>query len=142
MRESVINYAKNELFNSLKFLDQFGYAIEKYGINEDGRFEVKFSNNIIKKDIFFVISDSEQLNRFHITISIVRKPYSEINDFVDFKVYLNKNKIAFRRSLEGNEINEGDIHKYIEDYSELFKAYGIELIATDKQFPHYFPEWI
>ena len=141
MRELLINYAKDKVFNSFKFLEQLGYVAEKYGISNDGRFEISFTNSVTKKDIHFIISDNEDINRFHMTISIIKKPYLEVNDFIDFDVYLQKNGIAFERSLEGNEINEVAIGRYINNYFELFKTHGINLITSGKQFSHYFPEW-
>ena len=141
MRELLINYAKDKVFKSFKFLEQLGYVVEKYGISNDARFEISFTNSVTKKDIDFTISDNEDVNRFHMTISIIKKPYLGVNDFIDFDVYLQKNGIAFGRSLEGNEINEVAIGRYINDYFELFKTHGINLITSDKQFPHYYPEW-
>ncbi len=41
----------------------------------------------------------------------------------------------------GTQRNIENANKYIKDYADLFKKYGIELIISDKQFPHYFPEW-
>ena len=65
----------------------------------------------------------------------------ELNDFIAFDIYLKKNNIPFELILEGDQINLMKIDKYISNYVDLFKKFGIKLIETDKQFPHYFPEW-
>ena len=141
MRDVLINDARNKLLNFFQFLEPLGYELENYGVNADRRFGIHFKNDKIKKSIDFTISDSEDVDRFHITISIVRAPYVSVNDFIDFDVYLQKNNIAYKDSLEGNEINEKGIEEYIKNYSELFRRHGTQLITTDKQFPHYYPEW-
>jgi uncharacterized protein (DUF1330 family) len=56
-------------------------------------------------------------------------------------VFLDKNKIKHPDALEATQKNIENANKYIEAYADLFKKYGAELIATDKQFPHYYPEW-
>ena len=55
--------------------------------------------------------------------------------------YFDKNNIKRPETLESNQRNLENTNEYIKTYAELFKKYGIELIISDKQFPHYFPEW-
>jgi hypothetical protein len=141
MRKWLINYAKDKILNSFRVLEQLGYVIVKHGFSDKDEFVINFGNSITKKDIDFTISDSEDVNRFYLIISIIRKPYLVVNDFIAFDVYLKKNNIPFKDALEGDEINEASIEEYINDYSELFKIHGINLITSDQQFPHYFPEW-
>jgi hypothetical protein len=76
-----------------------------------------------------------------LSVSVIREPYLHVNDFISFDAFLRKNKISSLPGLKGDKINEEIIAKYIEQYSELFRKYGIALIESDKQFPGYFPQW-
>jgi|GEM_PF-3899271 len=136
----LLNTAKEKILNHFKFLNQLGYEFERSEL-KGNTLEVHFKGRVTNKVINFLITNSERTNRFFITISIIRSPYLGVNDFVDFDVYLRKNKIAFKDALVANKITEAEIDQYIQEYSDLFKKSGSRLIVTDEQFPHYFPEW-
>jgi hypothetical protein len=136
----LLNLAKEKILNYFNFLNQLGYEFEKSELKTN-ILEIYFRGRVTNKDINFLITNSERTNRFFITISIIRNPYLEVNDFVDFDIFLKKNKIAFKDSLVANELSEVELNQYILEYSNLFKNIGGKLIATDEQFPHYFPEW-
>jgi hypothetical protein len=140
MQMELLNSAKEKILNYFNFLNLLGYEFEKSEVKANN-LEIYFRGRVTNKVINLIITNSERTNRFFITISIIRSPYLEVNDFVDFDIYLKKNRIAFKDSLIASEINEVEINQYIQEYSDLFKKNGTKLITTNEQFPHYFPEW-
>ncbi len=141
MNTSILLAASDKITEWFRFLQEYGYVLSKSEMINESKFEIILINDEKKKKINIGIWNSGNTTRFFLTISIVRIPYVVVNDFVDFDTFLQKNNISVPASLDGDAINQANIGKYIEAYADLFQSYGIELITTDKQFPHYFPEW-
>lgn len=83
----------------------------------------------------------DDVERFFLNAFITKLPYSTVNDLIDMTTYFDKSNIKLPEVLENNQRNCKNVNEYIKTYAELFEKYAIELITTDKQFPHYFPEW-
>ena len=140
MASSFLKSLSNNFKHSFNFLKNYGYVF-KFEMLTDDEFELTYTNEEIGKEIYISLCDSSDTHRFFVIIAIIRIPYSSVQNYISFDVYLTKNNIEHPEALEGNQKNTENANAYVEAYANLFKQHGIKLITTDKQFPHYFPEW-
>ena len=140
MNKFSVSLLEDNFKQCFTFLGDYDYVLSYCEMITENQLKLVFINKIKEKEILISICISEYTKNFYIYIAIVRIPYLVDFDFVDFDIYLDKNKIKHPNLLEEDEQNNENANKYIETYAELFKEYGIELIISDKQFPHYFPE--
>lgn len=124
-----------------EFLYNFGYAITEYKIIDSSEVKLVYTNNVVNKKIDIRLYNYDDVESFFLNIFVTKLPYSTVNDLIDMATYFDKNNIKRPQTLESNQRNFENVNEYLKTYAELFKKYGIELIITDKQFPHYFPEW-
>lgn len=141
MRESLIIFAKYNATAQFEIIIQLGYELDKFDKSDENCFAISYKNENVGKKINISICDNEELSIFFIGISIIRQPYSQVNDFIDFDTFLKKNSIKPLHPLEGEQINEIEIENYIREYVKLFNKYGIILIESNKKFSGYNPEW-
>lgn len=131
----------NKVKESFNFLQEYNYKLLEYKKISNEEYQIVYDNKGINKNINISICNYEDVKRFFMTISIIREPYLDVNDFISFEVFLTKQNIKHTTALEGDQINNANLSLYVEEYANLFKRYGIELINTNERFPHYFPEW-
>jgi len=141
MDTSFLSHLSNNLKQLFTFLQDYGYMLSKSEMISDEEFKLTYINEEKGKEIYISLCNSSNTQRFFIYIAIIRIPHLVVHDFVSFNVFMDKNTIKRPELLEGTQRNIENANKYIKDYADLFKKYGIELIISDKQFPHYFPEW-
>lgn len=141
MDESFLSLLSNNFKHLFNFLKNYGYLLFKNEMITDEEFKLTYLNKENGKEIYISLCDSSNTQRLFIIIAIIRIPHEVVHDYISFEVYLNKNNIQHPEPLEAREKNLENANVYIETYANLFKQYGTELITSNKQFPHYFPEW-
>lgn len=141
MDTSLLIAASNTVKESFEFFQEYGYILSEFKITNNEECKIVYTNNEKSKDIKFSVCNYNDVQRFFITISIVRIPYIVAHDLVSFDVFMDKNHIKHPESLEGVQRNIENANRYIEHSAHLFKEHCMKLITSNKQFPHYFPEW-
>ena len=141
MNTSLLLTTSNKTKELFQFLQHYGYLLsEDTSINE-AEIKLLYANNIVNKKVDIRLYNYADVGRFFLNIFVIRIPYLTVNDLIDLSTYFDKNNIKSPEPLEGGQRNIEHANRYIEAYADLFKQYGIKLITTDEQFPHYFPEW-
>ena len=133
--------ATNDAKAAFAFLNEYGYTLSEFDIKSNEECKMVYTNQASNKEIYISVYNSNEVKRFFITISIVRIPYSSVNDFVSFDVFLTKSKLDVPESLSGDQRNIENANKYFEKYTSLFKEHGIKLITSEQEFPQNFIEW-
>lgn len=141
MNTSLLLLAGESAKEWFKFLYNYGYVIIEYKIINSSEFKIVYINSVVNKKVDIRLYNYDDVERFFLNAFITKLPYSTVNDLIDMTIYFDKNNINHPEALEGNQRNFENANEYMKTYTELFKKYGIELITTDKQFPHYFTEW-
>jgi hypothetical protein len=141
MNKSLLLLSGKNAKKRFEFLYSYGYIIAEYKIINNSEFKIAYINNVVNKKVDIRLYNHDDVERFFLNAFITKLPYSTVNDLIDMTTYFDKNNIKLPEVLENNQRNCENVNEYIKTYAELFEKYAIELITTDKQFPHYFPEW-
>jgi hypothetical protein len=130
-----------ERFNFLE--KDFGY-VPKLIVQTEPPFieqiKIEYSNEIKKRNIIIGCSKGNVFNevKYTFTVSIIRLPYSSIEDYFSLNVFLNSVGLNFETSLD-NIFTQENASIIVAKLSDTLRDYAIEIIDGVQWLDNYYP---
>lgn len=144
-RTDRLDFILHSIQTNFNFLEEdYGYCMSSEDVESQlfmEVFDVLFTNvkRSRKVTISYVKSMQEGKEKFSFSASIVRLPYSSIQDFFSFDIFLNSKDVKLNTII--NHFNESEVNDILKEMSISLRTYVSDIIDGSKWLSDFYPKW-
>lgn len=141
-----VDKVENIIRNIFSFLEKdYSYSSSSIKDNSDNimkTFDIKFSNEIIRREIIISYTEIEidTTTIYSFNLGVGRLPYSGVEDYLSLSTYLSSLGKSFPMNIE-NDWNEITANEILAKLGESLKYYLNDVILGDIWLEKYYTRW-